>query len=66
MYWRQFEMLLLSLDTELGLHLSTKAILGVISTSPPKQPPAGPWQLKIAKIFSALVGLCFLYVLETM
>jgi hypothetical protein len=59
-------MLPLGLASKQGFHPLTKAVLVVvISTSPPKQPPAGQWQLKIAEICNALVGLCFLYVLET-
>jgi hypothetical protein len=46
-YEGQFEMLPLGLASKLGLHPFTKAVLVVISTSPPKQPPAGPWQLKM-------------------
>jgi hypothetical protein len=48
MYWRQVEILLLGLALKLGFQPLTKAVLVAISTSPPKQPPAGPWQLKIA------------------
>jgi hypothetical protein len=51
--------------SKLGFHPLTKAVLVVISTSPHKQPPVGPWQLKIAEICNALVGLCCLYALET-
>jgi hypothetical protein len=59
-------MLWLSLASKLGFCPMTKAALVVISTSsPPKQPPIGPWQLKIAQICNELVGLCFLYALET-
>jgi hypothetical protein len=58
-------MLLLGLILKVGLHPLTKAVLVVMSTCPPKQPPTGPWQLKIAEICNALVGLCFLCVLET-
>jgi hypothetical protein len=58
-------MLSLGLASRLGFHPLTKAVLILISTSPPKQPPAGPRQLKIVEICNALVGLCFLYVLET-
>ena len=36
------------LASKLGFQPLTKAVLVAISTSPPKQPPAGPWQLKIA------------------
>jgi hypothetical protein len=66
MYWRQVEIFLLGLALKLGLHPLTNAVLFVISTSPPEQPPAGPWQLEIAEICNALVGLCFLHVLKTM
>jgi hypothetical protein len=66
MYWRQCEVLLLGLALKLGFHPLTEAVLAVISTNPLKQPPAGPRQLKIAEICNALVGLCFLYELETM
>jgi hypothetical protein len=59
MYLRQCEMLPLALASKLGLHPLTKAVLVARCTSPPKQPPAGPWQLKIVKICNALVGLCF-------
>jgi hypothetical protein len=65
MHWRQFEMLWLSLASKLGFHPLTKAVLVVLSTSPPKWPTVGPWQLKIAEICHALVGLCFLYAYET-
>jgi hypothetical protein len=58
-------MLPLGLASKLGLKPLTKAVLVAISTSPPKQPPAGPWQLKMVEICNALVGLCFLYVLGT-
>ena len=59
-------MLPLSLASKLGLHPLTKAVLVVISTSPPKQPPAVTSQLKITEICNAFVGSCFLYnVLET-
>jgi hypothetical protein len=58
-------MLSLGLASRLGFHPLTKAVLILISTGPPKQPPVRPWQLKIAEIFNELVGLCFLYVLET-
>jgi hypothetical protein len=50
---------------KLGFHTFTKAILVAVSTGPPKQLPVGPWPLKIVGICNALVGLCFLYVLET-
>jgi hypothetical protein len=47
MYWSQFEMLPLGIASKLGYHPFTNAILvTVVSTSPPKQPPVGPWQLK--------------------
>ncbi len=65
MYWRHVEILLFGLALKLGLHPLTKAVLVVISTSPPKQLPAGPWQLKISEICNALVELCLLYVLQT-
>ena len=59
MFWRQFEMLPLGIASKLGLHPFTYDILvTVVSTSPPKQPPAGPWQLKIVEICNGLVGLC--------
>jgi hypothetical protein len=72
-YWRQFEMLPLGIGSKLGFHPSTKAVLLKLfwllyltnPTSPPKQPPVVPWHLKIVGICNALVGLCFLYVLET-
>jgi hypothetical protein len=54
------------LASKLGLHPLTKAVLVIISTSPPNWPPIGPWQLKIAEICNVLDILCFLYVLETM
>jgi hypothetical protein len=54
----------LSLTSKLGFHPLTKAVLVAIPTSPPKWPPIGPYQLKIAEICNALVGLCCLYVLE--
>jgi hypothetical protein len=52
---------------KLGFHpFLTKAVLVAISTSPQKQPPVvGSWQLKIAEICNALVGICFIYALET-
>jgi hypothetical protein len=65
MYWRQFEVLWLGLASKLSWHPLTKAVLVDICTSPPKQPSGGPWQLKIVEMCNALVGLCFLYVLET-
>ena len=49
---------------QLGFYLlTTKAVIS--ATIPQKQPPVGPWQLKIAEICNALVGLCFIYALET-
>jgi hypothetical protein len=67
MYWRPVEIPLLGLPSKLGLHPLRKAVLVAISTSPPKWPPIlGPYQLKIVEICNALVGLCFLYVLEIM
>jgi hypothetical protein len=65
MYWRQLEMLLLGLASKLGFHPLTEAVLVAISTTPSKKPPAGPWQLKLVEICNVLVGLCFLFVLET-
>jgi hypothetical protein len=44
MYWREVEIVPLGLALKLGLHPLTKAVLFVISTSPPKQTPAGVWQ----------------------
>jgi hypothetical protein len=64
MYRKQLEMLPLGPALKLGFQPLTKAVLVVISTSPPKQPPAGPWQLIPAEICSELFGFCFLYVLE--
>jgi hypothetical protein len=40
MYWRQFEMLLLSLALKLGFHPCTKAVLVAISAIP--QNKVGP------------------------
>jgi hypothetical protein len=62
---RKFEMLQFSLTLKLGYHPLTKGILVAISNSPPKQPPIGPCQSKIVEICNAIVGLFFLYVLET-
>jgi hypothetical protein len=56
----------LHLASKLGFHLLTKSIVVAISTSPPKWPPIGPWGFKIVGSCKVLVGLCFLYVLETM
>jgi hypothetical protein len=65
-YWRQFERFPHGLALKLGFQPLTKAVLVPISTSPPKQqPPAGPRQLKIVEMCNALIGLCFLYALET-
>jgi hypothetical protein len=66
MHWRQFEMLWSSLASKLGFRPLNEAIWVVISaTGPPtKGPFRGPWQLKIGKIWNALVGLCFLPVLK--
>jgi hypothetical protein len=48
MYSRQLEMLPLGgLALKVGFQASTKAVLVGISTNPPKQPPAGPWKLKM-------------------
>jgi hypothetical protein len=66
MHWRQCEVLSFGLASKLGFHPLTKAALFAISTIPPKWPPIGPWQLKIAEICNALVGLCVLYVFETL
>ena len=49
-------MLPLGIASKLGFHPLTKAILVAESTSPPKQPPVGPWQSKIEGICNALVG----------
>jgi hypothetical protein len=61
MHRKQFVMLQLTLASKLGFHPLTKAVLVALSTSPPKWATVGPWQLKIAEICNALVGLCFLY-----
>jgi hypothetical protein len=65
MYWRQFEMLPLGIASKLDFHPLTRANLVAESTTSQKQPPLGPWQLKIVGICNALVGLFFLDVLET-
>jgi hypothetical protein len=59
MYWRQFELLLLSLASKLGLHPCTKTVLVAISTIPRIKPPLGQYQLKIAGMGYVLVGLAF-------
>jgi hypothetical protein len=66
MYCRQFEMLPFGIASKLGFHPFTKAILVAVSTSPPKNPPAGPWQLKIVGICNSLIAFnlkCFRLVL---
>jgi hypothetical protein len=64
-YWRQFDLLLLSLASKLGCHPCTKAVLIAISAIPQNKPPLGQYQLKMADMGYILVELCFLYVLET-
>jgi hypothetical protein len=61
------EVLWLGLALKLGFQPLTKAVLVVISTTSQKKPP-GLWQLKkiTETICNVPVGLCFLYVLETM
>ena len=58
-------MLWLTLASTLGFGPLTKAVLVATSTSPPKWPHIGPWQLKIVEICKVLAGLCFLYVFES-
>jgi hypothetical protein len=64
-YWRKYEMLWLTLALKIGFHPLTKAVLVVISTSPPKWATVGPWQLQMEEICNALVGICCLYALKT-
>jgi hypothetical protein len=51
--------------SKLGFHPRTKAVLVAISAILQNKPPLGQYQLKIADMGYILVGLCFLYVLET-
>jgi hypothetical protein len=64
MYWRVFEIPLLSLALKIGFHPCTKAVLVAISAIPQNYPSLVQYELKIADIGYILVGFCFLYILE--